>query len=147
MTVAAHSTSQRRSLSPPTNYYTPEHESADLATSGDPFQPPRRPQTRPCSRPNRPAFGVPSHNTARYRPSRRPPRLLRHPQIPIDRGQPNSALPPRGFLLGRLSDAGPASRTTVPNGPASETFTFANLSRFRNQDIWNSAFRPKVGDF
>jgi hypothetical protein len=38
------------------------------------------------------------------------------PQNPIARARPNSALPPRGFLLGRLSNAGPKSRPTLSEG-------------------------------
>jgi hypothetical protein len=58
-------------------------------------------------------------------PSRRPrnpdQRSVRDLQIPIGRARSTSPLPPRGFLLGRLSNAGPASRTIVPQGPASKT--------------------------
>jgi hypothetical protein len=39
-------------------------------------------------------------------------RSVRDPQIPIG-SRPTRAPPPRGFLLGGLSNAGPALRTTV----------------------------------
>jgi hypothetical protein len=42
---------------------------------------------------------------------------------------PNSALPPRGFLLGRLSIAGPATRMTPARGRRSKPFTEADLQR------------------
>jgi hypothetical protein len=50
----------------------------------------------------------------------RPRRSVRDPQIPI--GRALQSPPPRGFLLGRLSDAGPgASPPPSRNGPASKT--------------------------
>src|SRR5262249_37390545 len=53
----------------------------------------------------------------------------RDPHIPIDRPRHKQRpFPPRGFLLGRLSNAGPAPRTTVAKGPASETLRLMRCS-------------------
>ena len=93
-----------------------DHESGDLTTPEDPPWPPPRRQTPTCSRPNRLVSLVLSDKTARHRPARRRVRFAGDLQISIARAPPNSALPPRGFLLGRLSNAGPTTRTTVPHG-------------------------------
>ena len=100
----------------------PEHKSADLVTSEDPLRPLRQRQTRTCSRPKRLVFVAGPVTTARRRAARRRMRSAGDLEIPIGRAPPNSALPPRGFLLARLSNAGPR-RLAQPSckGPASET--------------------------
>ena len=100
----------------------PEHKSADLVTSEDPLRPLRQRQTRTCSRPKRLVFVAGPVTTARRRAARRRMRSAGHLEIPIGRAPPNSALPPRGFLLARLSNASPR-RLAQPSckGPASET--------------------------
>lgn len=75
--------------------------------SEDPLQTSRRRQTRACSRPNRLAFVPLANKTARHWPPRRGPRSVRDAKISISRARRNSAPPPLGFLLGRLSNAGP----------------------------------------
>ena len=68
-------------------------------------------------------------DSARHRPPRRRSPSVRDPQIPIGRAQKNSAIPPRGFLLGRLSSAGPGPRTTVPQkGRRPKPFTEAVIA-------------------
>ena len=96
--------------------------SADLVTSEDPLRPLRQRQTRTCSRPKRLVFVAGPVTTARRRAARRRMRSAGHLEIPIGRAPPNSALPPRGFLLARLSNASPR-RLAQPSckGPASET--------------------------
>jgi len=59
---------------------------------------------------------IPAANYPRRQPPKRRQRFVHDPKIPIGRARPNSALPPRGFLLGRLSNAGPTSCTTIPEG-------------------------------
>jgi hypothetical protein len=59
---------------------------------------------------------VPAQNNPRNRPPNPHERFVRDTKIPIGRVRPTSPQPPRGFLLGRLSNAGPAPRTTVPQG-------------------------------
>ena len=54
-------------------------------------------------------------------------------EIPIGCAPPNSVLPPRGFLLARLSNAGPdLAPPSRPQGPASETFTKAGEMALRD---------------
>jgi hypothetical protein len=66
-----------------------------------------------------PPFATAARHALRPRPSNP------HRSPPI-----NQVLPPRGFLLGRLSNVGPASRTTVPQGSASKTLHLLRRSLF-----------------
>ena len=112
MTVVTHSASQRRSLSPPA-----ARRSTTALTSPRPtVRSRRRADAKPAHAHNRTrsSSAVPADKTARHWPPRQPPRSLRDPQIPIGRAPPHSALPPRGFLLGRLSNAGPATTHDRP---------------------------------
>ena len=56
---------------------------------------------------------LPAESNTRHRPPKPHDRSVPDPKIPIARARPNSALPPRSFLLGRLSNAGPTTHTTV----------------------------------
>jgi hypothetical protein len=58
-----------------------------------------------------PVVFAPTENNARHRPPKSHQRSVRDPKIPIGRAAPNQTepFPTRGFLLARLSDAGPAS--------------------------------------
>ena len=105
MTDAARPAVQRRFPSPPA-----ARRSRNAMSSRSPHRPssrrahPRRPHPRRKSSSSR----LPTRTPAAL--SLPPPhrRSVRDPQIPIGRAQPNSAFPPRGFLLTRLSNAGPA---------------------------------------
>jgi hypothetical protein len=80
----------------------------------------RTPRSRASSPSKTAAIAATDKNTERHRPPkpRSPP--VRDPQIPIV-ALAKRPLPPRGFLLGRLSCAGPGARPTVAKGPAPET--------------------------
>ena len=69
----------------------------------------------------RPPFDNRNPRTLDQPSSKRPTPTARDTQIPIDRANGASALPDRGFLLGRLSNVGPAATRPVVLGPASET--------------------------
>ena len=113
MTVAALPASQRRIAFASSR--APEQERDVLTTSAQ-SSPDRRAHAR---RPrilaikNARRRPLPPTNTARLRPPPPRARSVRDPQIPIGRARPNSALPPRGFLLARLSNAGPAPSPRV----------------------------------
>ncbi len=78
------------------------------------------PRSRASSPRKTSAVAASAENIERRRlPTPRSP-AVRDPQIPIV-ALAKRPRPPRGFLLGRLSNAGPRSRTTVRSGPASET--------------------------
>ncbi len=80
-----------------------------LTTSADLFQAPRSRQALVCSRSKKLVIFAPTDNTGRLRPPQPHVRSLRDLQIPIGPAQPNRPPPPRGFLLTRLSNAGPPS--------------------------------------
>src|SRR5271166_4305722 len=83
-----------------------------------------RPHTPLASSPSKnPVVFAPTQNNARHRPPKPHQRSVRDPKIPIGRAAPNQTapFPTRGFLLTRLSDAGPASRTARLQRAASET--------------------------
>ena len=84
-----------------------EQTSAVLTTSEDPLQAPRSRQALVCSRSNTLVVFVPTDKTGQLRPPHPRVRSVSDLQIPIAPAQPNRA--PRGFLLARLSDAGPPS--------------------------------------
>ncbi len=109
MTVAALPPAQRRFPSPPAARR--KQEGNVLTTSADRLQAPR-PHPQLASSPAR-KLGVfaPAQNNARPKPRQR---SVRGPKIPIGCDRPNSALPPRGFLLTRLSNAGPAVPDDAP---------------------------------
>jgi integrase len=52
---------------------------------------------------------------------------------PHSRARPNSPKPPRGFLLGRLSSAGPDTGPTVAKGRRPKPFTFSDYQRHRRR--------------
>ena len=120
MTVAPHPAAHRRSPPPP---------AARRNTSATPARGRKsllRPRPTPRSRASSPskklAVFVPDDNTGRRRSPPPHQRSLRDPKIPIGPAQPTAPLPPRGFLLTRLSAAGPAPSYSAPaKGPASET--------------------------
>src|SRR5271166_637666 len=91
-----------------------------------------RPHTPLASSPSKnPVVFAPTHNNARHRPPKPHQRSVRDPKIPIGRAAPNQTapFPTRGFLLTRLSDAGPASRTARLQRAASETLQQNGRSR------------------
>ena len=56
---------------------------------------------------------IPAANYPRRQPAKLHQRFTRGPKIPIGRARPTSPQPPRGFLPGRLSNAGPTARAAV----------------------------------
>jgi len=94
----------------------PEQERGVLTRSPVLFQAPRPRSPPACSPSKTLVVFVPAQNNPRHRPPNPHERFVRDSQIPIGRARPTSPQPPRGFLLGRLSDAGPATRTTVLQG-------------------------------
>jgi hypothetical protein len=77
----------------------------------------RRPSPGPTPTPapsllarKKPVVFAPAQNNARHPPPKPHQRSVRDPKIPIGRAKPNQTapFPPRGFLLTRLSDDGPA---------------------------------------
>jgi hypothetical protein len=94
----------------------PEQERGILTRSPVLFQAPRPRSPPACSPSKTLVVFVPAYNNPRHRPPNPHERFVRDSQIPIGRARPTSPQPPRGFLLGRLSDAGPATRTTVLQG-------------------------------
>ncbi len=103
---------------------TPEQERDVLPTSAQALQPPS-PSPSPSSAPDKkPVVSAPDDETDRLPPPPPNRRSDRDPQIPIGRARSNSALPPRGFLLTRLSNAGPRVSHDRPKGPASETLQY-----------------------
>ena len=81
------------------------------------------------SPPKKPVVFAPDDNSGRLPPPPPHRRSVRDLQIPIGCAQPNRASPSRGFLLTRLSDAGPApsparpQRAGVRNPSAFPSFT------------------------
>src|SRR5271165_4915945 len=113
MTVAAHPASQTRSLSLPTARRT----TRALTSPHPKIRLERRPDAKPPHAHDR-TGSSPSFSSTRLPVIGLRGRRVRFAgdlQISIGRAPPNSALPPRGFLLGRLSNAGPRTRTTVPH--------------------------------
>src|SRR5271166_234609 len=109
-----------------------------------------RPHTPLASSPSKnPVVFAPTHNNARHRPPKPHQRSVRDPKIPIGRAAPNQTapFPTRGFLLTRLSDAGPASRTArlqragVRNPSAMEPLAIADVSRARSPPAWSNKRR------
>src|SRR5208282_3545131 len=98
----------------------PEHQGAVFNSSAVLPQAPRSPPTLAGSAAKKLSVFIPAANYPRHQTPKSHQRLVRDPKIPIGRAQPNSALPTRSFLLGRLSNASPTTRTTVQKGPASE---------------------------
>ena len=97
----------------PASSRAPEHEADVLTRSPVPLQPPRLrpPRAKSCAK--NLVVSTPAANSPhRQRPKSRE-RFVRQPKISIGRARRTSPQPPRGFLLGRLSNAGPRSRTTV----------------------------------
>ncbi len=86
----------------------PQQEGDVPTTPADPLQAPPSCQALVRSQSNKLVVFAPPPNNARDPPPKRRKRSVRDPKIPIGRARPNSALPPRGFLLTRLSNAGPA---------------------------------------
>ena len=113
MTVATHPPSQRRS-SP-----SPAARRNKSAISAQGRQSSSRPMPTLGSRASSPsetaAVAASDENTEHSRPPTPRSPAVRDPQIPIARSK-NSPQPPRGFLLGRLSSAGPDARPTVAKG-------------------------------
>ena len=74
----------------------------------------------------------------------RSPPATGHPQIPIDRAYGSSALPTRGFVLGRLSNAGPnrATRSARARGRRPKPFTLADfVARMSCRRWWEEVIR------
>ena len=63
-----------------------------------------------------PSLCAPADKASRPPPAYDTHAAVRDPQIPIVARDQAAPLPPRGFLLGRLSNAGPGTRTTVRQG-------------------------------
>src|SRR5208282_6039876 len=95
----------------------PEHQGAVFNSSAVLPQAPRSPPTLAGSAAKKLSVFIPAANYPRHQTPKSHQRLVRDPKIPIGRAQPSSALPTRSFLLGRLSNAGPTTRTTVQKGP------------------------------
>ena len=111
MTVAPHPAAHRRSPSPPAARRNMSATSVRVRQSsrGRAGASPPRPSSR--SKTADPAAS-PENNERRQPPPPRSP-TVRDPQIPIGALAKRSPQPPRGFLLGRLSNAGPRPSTTV----------------------------------
>ena len=68
-------------------------------------------------------------------------------EISIGRARPNGRPFLPGFLLGRLSNAGPGPRTTVPQGPASEPLHRSGSSRLPDdRPPTTRSHRPFLGE-
>jgi len=117
----------------------PEQERGILTRSPVLFQAPRPRSPPACSPSKTLVVFVPAYNNPRHRPPNPHERFVRDSQIPIGRARPTSPQPPRGFLLGRLSDAGPATRTTVLQGAGirnpSPRLSFAASDRMTGVDV------------
>src|SRR5208337_2604825 len=86
------------------------------------LRPMRTPRSRPSSPSKTAAVGASAENAERGPlPTPRSP-AVRDPQIPIV-ALAKRPRPSRGFLLGRLSSAGPGARPTVAKGRRSEEHT------------------------
>ena len=109
----------------------PEQERDVLTRYPVLFRSPRPRSPLACSPSKTLVVFVPAQNNPRRRPPKPHERSVRYAQIPIARARPTSPLPPRGFLLGKLSNAGPAPAPPARNGPVSET-----LHRTENLKLW-----------
>src|SRR5271166_2465010 len=98
-----------------------EQDDHVLTTSADSLKAPLPYPPLASSPPKKPVVFAPHDNTGRLPPPPPLRRSVRDLQIPIGCPQPNRASPSRGFLLTRLSDAGPAPSPRACKGPASET--------------------------
>ena len=126
MTVAAHPASQRRFVSLPAARRTRTAMSSQPRQSLSGAAP--TPAARICTS-NKlvMSFRSTQSSTPAATPALRPRPANPH------RSRPPRALPPRGFLLGRLSDAGPAPRLDL-KGPASETLPVNRTLRIPTVD-------------
>jgi hypothetical protein len=93
----------------------PEQERDVLTTSADSLQPLRPHPPLASSPPKKRVVFAPDDNTGCPPPPPPHGRSVRDPKIPIGPPSQSAPLPSRGFLLTRLSDAGPAPS---PNAPA-----------------------------
>src|SRR5271157_5586195 len=96
--------------------WEPEQERDVLTRYPVLFHAPRPRSPLACSPSKTLVVFVPAQNNPRRRPPKPHERFVRDAKIPIGRARPTCLEPPRGFLLGRLSNAGPAPRTAVPQG-------------------------------
>src|SRR5271157_1292991 len=126
-----------------------EQEGDVLTRSALLLQAPRPHPPLASSPAKNPVVFAPTQNNARHRPPKPHQRSVRDPKIPIGRAAPNQTapFPTRGFLLTRLSDAGPASRTArlqragVRNPSAMEPLAIADVSRARSPPAWSNKRR------
>ena len=127
MTVATHPASQRRSPPPPA---ARRNKSAMSARASPVFPRPMRTLGSRASSPSETAAVAASDENTEHRRLPTPPSpAVRDPQIPIVALEKRPQ-PPRGFLLGRLSSAGPGAAPPSQR-PAPET-----LHRSRRPDRW-----------
>ena len=123
--------SQRRSASLPAARRS--RPALSLTTSADLLQALRSRQALVCPRSNKLVVFAPTDKTGRLRPPQPHLRSVRDLQIPIGPAQPNRPPPPRGFLLTRVSNAGPASspprlqRAGVRNPSAKRSLRIATV--------------------
>ena len=110
--IAVLSAAQRRSPSPPaarrSRKTTPSQGRQSFSRRRA-----LRPPLAQSSLKKRSSSTFPPRTIAAPTPRSPTQRSVRDAKIPIARARPTSPQPPRGFLLGRLSNAGPTTRTTV----------------------------------
>ena len=104
----------------------PEQDDHVLTTSADSLKAPLPYPPLASSPPKKPVVFAPHDNTGRLPPPPPLRRSVRDLQIPIGCPQPNRASPSRGFLLTRLSDAGPAQPARLQRGRRPKPFSAAD---------------------
>ena len=125
MTVAMHPPAHRRSPPPPAR--APEHERDARARSQVLLRPRPTPRSGASSPSKTPTIGASAENSERGSLPTPRSSAVRDPQIPIGAPAKRSPQPPRGFLLGRLSSAGPGRGPTVAKGRRPKPFTNARV--------------------
>ncbi len=107
----------------------PEQERDVLTTSADSLQPLRPHPPLASSPPKKRVVFAPDDNTGCPPPPPPHGRSVRDPKIPIGPPSQSAPLPSRGFLLTRLSDAGPAPSPNAPaKGRRPKPFSLADIA-------------------